>query len=107
MRQKNQGPLILEEKKTVNFMLDCYYKKHQETTITEAELRNYAMARLDVCRFGEEKPTCKQCPVHCYRPDYRQQMTQVMRYAGPRMMYLHPYLAYRHLKKEWINKKNK
>ena len=50
----------------------------------------YAQKRLDKCVFGEEKPACKQCPVHCYQPAKREEMKQIMRWAGPRM---HPILA--------------
>ncbi len=31
-------------------------------------LNAYADKRLDKCVFGENKPACKQCPVHCYQP---------------------------------------
>ncbi|MCU0959126.1 MAG: nitrous oxide-stimulated promoter family protein [Pirellulaceae bacterium] len=61
------------------------------------ELHAYAMCRLDRCPFGADKPTCAHCPVHCYRTDRREQIRAVMRYAGPRMLWRHPYLAIRHL----------
>jgi len=59
-------------------------------------LLDYATTRLDRCRFGPEKPTCANCPVHCYSPDRREQMKVVMRYAGPRMLWHHPILSLRH-----------
>jgi len=61
------------------------------------ELEQYAMKRLDCCPYGEEKPTCAKCPIHCYRPEMRQRVREVMRWAGPRMMWRHPVLAVRHL----------
>ena len=61
----------------------------------------YAEARLAVCPFGEEKTTCRECPVHCYRPAERAEMKVVMREAGPRMLWRHPLLAIRHL---WIER---
>lgn len=57
---------------------------------------NYAGVRLERCRFGAEKPTCANCPVHCYQRDSREQAHVVMRYAGPRMMWEHPVLSLRH-----------
>jgi hypothetical protein len=63
------------------------------------ELRVYARARLQRCVFGGGKPTCANCPVHCYQPARREQMKQVMRYAGPRMLLHHPILTVRH----WID----
>lgn len=62
-----------------------------------AALLAYADYRLDRCPFEADKPTCVACPVHCYRPQQRQRMREVMRYAGPRMLWRHPYLAIRHL----------
>lgn len=63
-------------------------------------LLDYAEMRLDRCPYGEQKPTCNQCPIHCYKPEPKQQMREVMIYAGPRMLLPHPILAIRHLVKE-------
>ncbi len=60
------------------------------------ELADYAARRLARCPFGEEKPTCARCPIHCYRPGMRKRVREVMRYAGPRMLVRHPVLAVRH-----------
>ena len=62
-----------------------------------ATLDAYADKRLDLCPYGAEKPTCLNCPVHCYQPRMREDIKDVMRYAGPRMMKRHPVLAVRHL----------
>ena len=35
--------------------------------------------------------------VHCYQPQMREQIRQVMRYSGPRMLLYHPVLAIWHL----------
>ena len=63
------------------------------------ELADYALARLDRCPFGADKPTCGNCPIHCYKPAMKAKARSVMRYAGPRMMLRHPILALRH----WID----
>ena len=57
----------------------------------------YAGKRLQHCPFGADKPTCNGCPVHCYAPAMRERVREVMRYAGPRMIFRHPWLAQRHL----------
>jgi hypothetical protein len=62
-----------------------------------AELLGYATRRLDRCVFGDEKPTCANCTVHCYAAAPREEVRVIMRYAGPRMMTRHPVLAVRHL----------
>ena len=59
-------------------------------------LLDYANVRLERCRFGEEKPTCAKCPVHCYQRNRREQVKVVMRYAGPRMLWEHPVMSLRH-----------
>ena len=61
------------------------------------ELLAYADSRLDLCPYGSDKPTCANCPIHCYRPARRERMRDVMRFVGPRMLTRHPYLAIRHM----------
>ena len=60
-------------------------------------LLDYALQRLERCRFGEDKPSCTRCPVHCYKPALREQIRQVMRYSGPRMLLHNPIMAIRHM----------
>jgi hypothetical protein len=60
-------------------------------------LSKYAEKRLLSCMFGEIKPVCKQCPVHCYSPVMREQMRKVMRWAGPRMIFRNPVFALIHI----------
>jgi len=62
-----------------------------------AEMEAYASCRLDRCPYGADKPACTNCPIHCYKPDYRERIREVMRFAGPRMAAQHPILALRHL----------
>ena len=45
----------------------------------------------------ETKTFCSACKVHCYRPEMREKIRAVMRWAGPRMLFVHPVLAVRHL----------
>lgn len=65
-----------------------------------AALLDYAHRRLDSCRFGNGKPSCRKCPVHCYRADMRERIRTVMRWAGPRMIFRHPMAATRHMLRE-------
>lgn len=62
-----------------------------------AELGAYAERRLRRCVFGDAKPTCASCLVHCYRDDMRERVRTMMRWAGPRMLARHPILAVRHI----------
>lgn len=94
---------IEEEKNTVGMMVRLYcrrYEKNTELCSDCAELLKYANERLTKCKFGENKPTCKKCPIHCYKPDMRERMKRVMRWAGPRMLLYHPIEAIKHLIRE-------
>lgn len=57
----------------------------------------YAERRLQKCPYGERKPTCATCPVHCYKPAQREHAREMMRFAGPRMVWRHPWLSLMHL----------
>ncbi|MGE5345600.1 MAG: nitrous oxide-stimulated promoter family protein [Acidithiobacillales bacterium] len=61
------------------------------------ELEAYAAKRLERCPYGETKPTCVNCPIHCYQQTMRERVRVVMRYAGPRMIWRHPWLAVMHV----------
>ena len=60
-------------------------------------LEEYAHKRVAACRYGEGKTFCNNCTTHCYRPDMREKIRTVMRYAGPRMLFHHPVAAIHHL----------
>jgi len=60
-------------------------------------LMQYAERRLEKCPYGTDKPTCANCPIHCYKPAQREQARSIMRFAGPRMARRHPLRALRHL----------
>ena len=72
-----------------------------------AALESYAMSRLDRCPYFLNKPTCVNCPTHCYIPDMREQARAVMRYAGPRMLIKHPILALFHIIDAKLDKRRK
>jgi hypothetical protein len=79
---------LAREWKTVTAMLHIYCRDQHGGALCDEcqELMRYVSLRLDRCWFGEEKPTCAKCPVHCYQRDRREQTKAVMRYAGPRML---------------------
>ena len=58
---------------------------------------DYADQRLDKCPFGADKGPCSKCEIHCYKPEMRDRVHEVMAYADPRMMKKHPVLAVKHL----------
>lgn len=96
----NEGPKIRREQEIVTKMIRIYCKKnHKCKELCEEcqDLNNYATRRLALCRFGEEKTACAKCPVHCYKPNYRQKIKAVMRFSGPWMLLYHPIESVRHI----------
>lgn len=91
---------LSQERDTLQAMISLYCRgTHQPDQLCEdcSELWDYAEERLEKCPFGVEKPTCQNCTVHCYEPEMRQRVRDVMRYTGPRMIWHHPVMAVRHL----------
>jgi hypothetical protein len=100
MANQEEPARIRREKVTVRAMIGMYCRHHHgsDGLCSEcAELADYADLKLDRCPYGGEKPACTNCPIHCYKADPRERMRAVMRYAGPRMLLKHPYLAIHHL----------
>lgn len=95
------SPRFERERRTMEAMIAIYCRdRHgfrQSLCDRCTALLDYAEQRLDRCVFPDNKPTCADCPVHCYRPDIRAAVKEIMRYAGPHMIYQHPYLAIRHI----------
>lgn len=88
------------ELRTIDTMVRMYCGHHHggRPLCTEcAELMKYAALRLEKCVFGDAKPTCANCVVHCYTAQMREQVRIVMRWAGPRMLWRHPIQGITHL----------
>ena len=89
------------EKRTVALMIRLYCRKKHGTKknlCPECEaLSQYAMQRSDKCPFMETKTFCSNCRVHCYKPEMREKIREVMRFSGPRMILHHPVMAVRHV----------
>ncbi|GAB1484530.1 nitrous oxide-stimulated promoter family protein [Treponema sp.] len=85
---------IEHEKQTLTFMVHAYcrlaHKQQGGPCPSCAALISYAHQRLDHCRYGNEKSSCRTCPTHCYAPKQKAEISKVMRSAGPRMLYLMP-----------------
>ena len=97
-------PRLARELKTIRAMARIYCRNHHGTGASDGlcveceALLSYAARRLDRCVFGDDKPTCVNCTVHCYSESMREDVRAVMRYAGPRMLWRHPVLAIAHLR---------
>lgn len=90
------------EKDIVVYMISLFCRAHHTPASGElcpdcAELAAYACERSDRCPYQETKTFCVNCQTHCYRPEMRDRIREVMRYAGPRMAFHRPIAAIRHL----------
>lgn len=114
MKELNDTPQTAKrrarEKRTVSQMIALYCMgNHDASARTEramcgepvrpecAALDAYAALRTERCREMDVKTSCEQCGNHCYKPEMREKVRAVMRYAGPRMLTKHPVAALRHL----------
>ncbi len=81
------APQKRAELKVLRRFVEVYCQEHHHPPTGErlcaecAELLAYGQARLEKCPY-DPKPTCKKCPVHCYRPDMRVRIREVMKFSG-------------------------
>lgn len=99
------------EKRTALTMIE-YYCRHRHSRSASSStvfflceecqsLAHYVAERLDACTQMPVKKSCRKCGIHCYSPHYREQIRAVMRYVGPRMIFIHPLATLRHIRREW------
>lgn len=90
---------LARERKLVRAMIAVFCRSRHRGRVPCAsctELAEFCDLRLACCPFGAAKPTCARCRVHCYRPEMRARIREVMRHAGPRILWRHPWLAFLH-----------
>lgn len=90
-----------KEKQTVRFMIGIYCRKKHKTKDDDLcaecrELADYATARVEHCPHMADKTFCSRCETHCYKPDMRERIRQVMRFSGPRMIIYCPKMCIKH-----------
>ncbi len=49
------------------------------------KLLHHAFVKRQHCPY-DPKPACKDCPSHCYAKSYRQQIREVMRFSGRKLL---------------------
>jgi hypothetical protein len=95
-------PRLTRELKTMAAMVKIYCRDHhhcENKAICDecTTLLTYALKRLSCCPFQENKPTCGNCTIHCYKKDMQARVREIMRYSGPKMLWNHPLMALQHL----------
>lgn len=97
----SQKKRLAREQLTMTRMVGIYCTAHHDPCggnlcASCREFLDYAEVRLRKCPYGDHKPTCANCPVHCYKPARKEEAREIMRFAGPRMLLRHPLLAIAH-----------
>jgi len=97
---------LSREQETIGRMVRIYCAARHERIAQDLcdscrEFLDYAELRLQKCPYGNAKPTCANCPVHCYKPGHKARARMIMRFAGPRMLFRHPLLTLSHKMDYW------
>ena len=79
---------IDQEKELISIMIKIYEDGNK---VDLSDLKNYAFKRIEFCPRKEEKTFCSSCPIH------RQQIREVMKYSGKRIIFKHPIIAFKHV----------
>lgn len=102
MEKTAHAKLLKQEQTTIAVMVSLYCKAkhgtHNGLCPDCQELLDYAQERVANCLFLPEKPVCGRCPVHCYQVPYRERVREVMRFAGPRLLFKNPVAVVRHFR---------
>jgi len=61
-------------------------------------LEAYALKRTLACPFMITKTFCSACKRHCYSKEKQKEIREVMRFAGPRMLFVNPRAAIAHIR---------
>ena len=89
------------ERKTIRVMVKIFCKGNHKSRSTLCKdcqtLLDYAFMRLSNCPYQKDKPTCKNCVIHCYKEPEKSKLRKIMRYSGPRILFTNPILAIHHL----------
>lgn len=78
---------IRTDAKILRQFVKIYCKKHHQGQDVEGycadcgKILEYALKRDQTCRL-EPKPKCKDCKIHCYKPEMRQKIKEIMKFSG-------------------------
>ena len=81
----------------------CKHKHHSKSTLCDSceDVWKYAEMRVHRCPHMETKTFCAMCKTHCYGPNYRDKVREIMRFSGPRMLLVSPWQVIKHIYYEW------
>jgi hypothetical protein len=95
------NPRMKRERKTIKVMIKIFCNRNHKPKSNLCkdcqQLLDYALERLSNCPFQKDKPTCKNCVIHCFKEPEKSKFRQIMRFSGPRILFTNPILSIRHL----------
>ncbi len=106
--EKNDDPKVIGDLKTLVKFIEVYCDgHHNDDDRKQIELKTHnlheltgrhprlcadcqkllthALVKRTICPM-DPKPQCKHCPKHCYHPNYRQKIQEVMKYSGRKLV---------------------
>lgn len=96
VNEKKQKELDIVKK-----MIEIYCKvnHHSEGELCDEcqEMLDYSKQRIERCPFTETKTFCASCKVHCYKPDMKAKIKEVMKFSGPRLIFFYPGEVFLHV----------
>jgi len=83
---KNKDKRIKKDTKILKKFIHVYCKNHHGVHPDKycPECKNileYALEKYEKCPL-DPKPKCKDCHIHCYTPEMRLTVREIMRYSG-------------------------
>lgn len=94
------NPKKQKELDIVSKMIEIYCKLNHQTDgkLCEEcqEILDYSKQRIERCPFTGTKTFCASCKVHCYKPDMKDKIKEVMRFSGPRLILYYPREVFLH-----------
>lgn len=101
MQQVDVAEKRESEIKLVSEMIVLYCRGHHHADSVPClecqQLIDCCTLRIRHCPREAEKTYCSACPHPYYQPEKRERIREVMRWTGPRMLFVHPTLAVKHL----------
>lgn len=84
-------------------MIETYCRGNKHTSKDDPvcdkcqQVMDYSQFRTSKCPYIKKTLFCVNCPTPCYKPDMKEEMRKVMKYAGPRFLFKHPIYFIHHV----------
>jgi hypothetical protein len=96
------------EKRIIAKMIKIYCgKKHKSDGLCSdcSNLLVYCENKINSCRWIKNKPNCSSCTTVCFSKENREKLRNIMRFSGPRLLYLDPAALFLWIFRKLFNKR--